>query len=609
MVNTLTLVGVLAQEFVSTLFGHYIKNRSKSDKPISDLSYDESLALLRKILAHAQLGTVEDIQKLTAHWVPVPNWINLDSITIPAEFLTTSAQAIEKELSETGIKQIGGKNWWKWRGPKGNLMADWIEAKEDSNLRLTGKLDGNRVMFFVHGGAYYFGSPRTHRYQLQRHARMLKARVFAPWYRVAPQFPFPCGVYDCLASYLYLLTFQDPSTIILAGDSAGGGMVMSMLIVMRNQGIPLPAGAVLISPWVDLTHSFPSVAEDGSQDYIPSHASHHKPSTAWPPPTAQDILAAQKSFQEENPNGVPLIERSNPVTWFSNETTTQLNGKEIKVHDQIHMYASNHLLLHPLVSSVLQPTLGGLPPLLITVGGGEILRDEQIYLAHKAANPLKYLPADLDEKDREELMNFEPTDVQLQVWDDLCHALPALTFAPSAKFIYKSIAQFSARTLSKAQGIEIEIMNDDNNSKGRKHVKDEYKPLDPDPYIRNSNDPLPNFKNHMIRQRVDRYGNIYPLEDESELPACNVDPSLIGKMRDEPFMKWVEMKSKWEIKFASSKRKMQRRSAEDIIQNYYSHSEDGEAPPLTALAGRRKKNNDQTDCTSSSIMSLFKSCK
>jgi acetyl esterase/lipase len=85
-----------------------------------------------------------------------------------------------------------------------------------------------------------------------------------------------------LAVYLHLLEEKhDPTTIILAGDSAGGGMVLSMLVTLRDQGIPLPAGAILISPWVDLTHSFPSLGGDGKMDYIPAHGFVHKPSMSW----------------------------------------------------------------------------------------------------------------------------------------------------------------------------------------------------------------------------------------------------------------------------------------------------------------------------------------
>jgi acetyl esterase/lipase len=85
-----------------------------------------------------------------------------------------------------------------------------------------------------------------------------------------------------LAVYLHLLDEKhDPNTIILAGDSAGGGMVLSMLVTLRDQGIPLPAGAILISPWADLTHSFPSLGGDGKMDYIPAHGFVHKPSMSW----------------------------------------------------------------------------------------------------------------------------------------------------------------------------------------------------------------------------------------------------------------------------------------------------------------------------------------
>lgn len=87
------------------------------------------------------------------------------------------------------------------------------------------------------------------------------------------------------------------------------------------------------------------------------------------------------------------------------------------------MYATNELLAHPLVSPVMQPTLGGLPPVLVISGGGEMLHDEQVYLAHKFADPERYLPPEalLDDAAREQIRRYKPTDVKLEVWDDLCH--------------------------------------------------------------------------------------------------------------------------------------------------------------------------------------------
>ncbi len=128
------------------------------------------------------------------------------------------------------------------------------------------------------------------------------------------------------------------------------------------------------------------------------------------------------------------------------------------------MYATNELLSHPLVSPVMQSTLGGLPPLLIMVGGGEILRDEQIYLAHKCANPSAYLPPEsvLDDQARAQIARYKPTHVQLQVWDDLCHVAPTLSFTRPAKYMYRSVAQFGAWALARAQQTEIDILDDDN---------------------------------------------------------------------------------------------------------------------------------------------------
>lgn len=140
-----------------------------------------------------------------------------------------------------------------------------------------------------------------------------------------------------------------------------------------------------------------------------------------------------------------------------------IDGETVELKEQIQMYTTNELLSHPLVSPIMQPTLGGLPPLLVIVGGGEILRDEQIYLAHKCANPSKYLPPEstLDDNARAQIEQYKPTDVQLQVWDDLCHVAPTLSFTRPAKYMYRSVSQFGAWALARAQKTEIEILDDD----------------------------------------------------------------------------------------------------------------------------------------------------
>lgn len=275
-----------------------------------------------------------------------------------------------------------------------------------------------------------------------------------------------------------------------------------MMVILRDRGIPLPAGAILISPWCDLTHSFPSVAGDNPLDYVPPHGFQQRPSPSWPPPNSDDMLAIEegliknlshndhsKHHQSEadavrgfhvdthphvgtqnanattGTNGdVPI---ANTIPGSSGDLSIMIDGNLVEIKDQIQMYASNHLISHPLVSPILQPSLGGLPPLLIQTGGGEMLRDEQIYLAHKASNPTKYPPGDafLDDSphnhNRDQVNRWQPTDVQLQVWDDLCHVAPTLSFTRPAKYMYRSIAQFGAWALARAQKTEIEILDDD----------------------------------------------------------------------------------------------------------------------------------------------------
>lgn len=317
-INTITVGAAVTPTVIETYIWHYLNRKPLRQKPTAHISYHEGLELIRRFLHYASFHTVEELQAFTAQWVPVPAWVHVERVEIAKDQLLRSAELVRAQLGPQGIKGIGGETWWEWRREETALQAEWIEMRKDMEQRKKSEnIKGQRVMLYVHGGAYFFGSVDEHRYQIQRHARKLKARVLAPRYRLAPQFPFPCGLMDCLAAYLYLLEQKhDPSTILLAGDSAGGGMVLSMLVILRDQGIPLPAGAILISPWVDLTHSFPSLNGDGKMDYIPAHGFIHKPSMSWPPPNADDLLAMERnpraSQQQEKP--APAASPARPST-------------------------------------------------------------------------------------------------------------------------------------------------------------------------------------------------------------------------------------------------------------------------------------------------------
>ncbi|KAL2044698.1 hypothetical protein N7G274_002472 [Stereocaulon virgatum] len=637
--NTISVGTAVTPKVIETYFSHYLNRKPLREKPTAHISYHEGVNLIREFLNYASHHTVEDIQGFTSQWVPSPRWVKVDEVDIPEKFISEAAKALAAQLGHRGIDKVGGEQWWQWRRDGSKLQAEWIEMRRDYTKRKASGEKGKRVMLYVHGGAYFFGSVDEHRYQLQRHARKLEARVLArKCYIPMPHFT------------------SATNAVTWSAIPAGTAISISMriLVLLRDRNLPLPAGAILISPWVDLTHSFPSVAGDGSSDYIPTHGFHQRPSASWPPPNTDDMeqiamhaveqvarealprrssQAQRREAREEAIQGFSvdhtpsnLYPRENADNPFGTEGAGErpgntipgpghdlsilIDGKFIEIKDQIHMYTTNQLISHPLVSPVLQPSLGGLPPLLVVTGGGEVLRDEQIYLAHKAADPAKYPPGDayLDEypEARDIIAKWHPTNVQLQVWDDLCHVAPTLSFTRPAKYMYRSIAQFGAWALARAQKTGIEIMYDDDMSiiSSRTDTKSEENLKKPKQtkttksngvvqggtvehdQIGRAGDPLPVFKDHMIRQRIDRHGNAFPLDPPSSLPALEMSSNEIGVIKPEPVQKWMEAKKQWDTKYAREKRKVQKQRAKEMAKGYQSFGND-EVPPPSALAGRR----------------------
>ncbi len=125
------------------------------------------------------------------------------------------------------------------------------------------------VILYFHGGGYVACSPRTHRSITAALAKRLRARVFAPDYRLAPEFPFPAALDDALQSYRWLLDQGiPPGAIALAGDSAGGGMVLATLLRIRDAGLPVPGCGVCFSPWTDMLGSGPSILANAATDFL-----------------------------------------------------------------------------------------------------------------------------------------------------------------------------------------------------------------------------------------------------------------------------------------------------------------------------------------------------
>lgn len=125
------------------------------------------------------------------------------------------------------------------------------------------------LIFYLHGGGYVFGSAKSHRAISFALAAASRADVFSLNYRMAPEHPFPAAVDDALDAYRWLLDQgRDSRRIVVAGDSAGGGLALALMLSARDHGLPLPAGAVLYSPWTDLANSGASLSFNEKSDVM-----------------------------------------------------------------------------------------------------------------------------------------------------------------------------------------------------------------------------------------------------------------------------------------------------------------------------------------------------
>jgi epsilon-lactone hydrolase len=184
-----------------------------------------------------------------------------------------------------------------------------------------------QVLLYLHGGGYVIGNPTAYRPMGSEFASRLKTRVLIPDYRLAPENPFPAALDDALKVYRWLLDQKiAPKSIVLAGDSCGGGLTVATLVAIRDAGLPLPAGAAVISPWADLEVNSDSFVSKAKEDPLIEAEGLRGMAAAY-----------LGSTSPRNPSASPI-------------------------------YAN----------------LAGLPPLLIQVGSAEILLDDATRLAARA---------------------------------------------------------------------------------------------------------------------------------------------------------------------------------------------------------------------------------
>lgn len=143
-------------------------------------------------------------------------------------------------------------------GQLGPVKGEWVKL---------GSGPSDRLILYFHGGGYIAGSPETHRPLIARLCQAADASAFVPAYRLAPEFAFPAAVRDGIDAYRHLIAKSiDPLSMVMAGDGSGGGLAFSILLAARNAGLALPAAAVAMSPWADLSISGWSALTNAQND-------------------------------------------------------------------------------------------------------------------------------------------------------------------------------------------------------------------------------------------------------------------------------------------------------------------------------------------------------
>ncbi|EJD01135.1 lipase/esterase [Fomitiporia mediterranea MF3/22] len=711
-VNTISAAVHITPTVIKTFYKHYRRKASKyadgkkDEEATDDVLYDEAFNIVKSFIELGTHNTVESLQAFTNTHIVSPPWAAVSPVLIPFKTCNKAADMLVEwffDLDELR-RIVGGEKWWQVRGLDG-VEGEWVTEKRflnDTNTmervkkkeeELGRSLNDDevdimrmdcleRVMFYIHGGAFFWGSINTHRYQILKYARKIEGRVFAVNYRKAPQYPWPCPLQDCLAAYLYLTeppptalhSAVSPEKIVIAGDSAGGGLCLSLLTVLRDLGKPLPAGGVLISPWVDLTHSFPSVMENTATDIIPPHGFIHKPSMHWPvdalprnhdriipsesppPPkpghadtllpnanrvakealdedrsnsniAQKDMLNYDGDAREINESTRTLPEQPDEKearSWYPKPPKVLMedpNAVPLELRSQIQLYATNEQLTHPLVSPILQGSLGNLCPLYVITGNNECLRDEIIYLAHRAAYPEEFPPRmEAVKESRRQSDNVEkfktPTKVHLQVFDGMCHVLTVFTFRPAVKYAYRSIAEFVRHvtdnaTSSSPDATFPELRRDNPGLKEGGDTHNTERSLPVPSYISNGLKSLSSpfgtsrkssssmletnkaatkeqIQEHpslnrldssestkdsstreripddfprvvMIRQRVDIHGHVRQMEDKKDISCLKLSANEIGVLREAPARRWLAGQKEWDERFKDVAKKVEKR--------------------------------------------------
>ena len=241
-----------------------------------------------------------------------------------------------------------------------SIDVDWLTTAATENSR--------RVILYLHGGAFCLRAPNLYRKFLAELCAATNATGVLADYRLAPKHPFPAATLDCFAVYQLLLEQgHEPKDIAIVGDSAGGSLALTTLLQIRQNNLPMPACAVMLSPAADATFSGRSYFENSGKDPM-----FH--------------VASLLFFRD--------------------------------------YYLQGALPTEALASPLTQP-FNDYPPLYVSVGSTELLRDTAVSIAEKASQ--------------------EDIEVELDVWQGLCHVHQLMSFLPESKPGVENIVAFVNR--------------------------------------------------------------------------------------------------------------------------------------------------------------------
>ena len=250
----------------------------------------------------------------------------------------------------------------------GGVPGEWVTVPG---------VDETRAVLYLHGGGYVGGSAMSHRNITGELARAARTRVLAIDYRLAPEHLFPAAIDDAVAAYTWLLGQGIPAArLAIGGDSAGGGLTVATLLALRERGLPGPAAGVCLSPWVDL---------EGLGGTITTHA-HLDPMLV--------------------PSGISVCAR--------------------------HYAGQDGDLRNPLISPIhaTPAALAGLPPLLVQVGGYEVLLDDAVRLVDR--------------------VRAAGGQAELEVWERMIHVWQIFRFLPEARRAIDRLGGFIRQHMDQA---------------------------------------------------------------------------------------------------------------------------------------------------------------